>query len=177
MTPFIGEIKIFAGNFAPEGWLFCQGQMLNVSQYQTLFAVIGTIYGGDGQRTFQLPNLQAYAPMGQGAGPGLTPRQIGKPTGKKNITLAMAQMPPHKHDVAATNATGNSSDPTNRIWAKNVSTPAIQPYGQTVVSPVTMHGDAIGPSSSTNTEPHDNMQPYLGINFIIAWDGEYPPRP
>jgi microcystin-dependent protein len=178
MEPFVGEIRIFAGSFAPQGWFFCQGQELNVAQYQTLYAVIGNLYGGvPGGSTFKLPNLQAYALMGQGNGPGLTPSPIGVPGGAAGVTLNTSQVSSHTHAVQATNAPGTSVDPTNRVWAASVSTPQVQPYGKTVAAqPVVMAAGALSPTGSVSPEAHGNMQPYLGINFIIAYEGDYPPR-
>lgn len=173
--PFIGEIRIFAGNFAPDGWFFCQGQKLSTSQYQALYAVIGATYGGDARTYFNLPNLQAYAPMGQGAGAGLTPHTLGHPCGVPAVTLTENQMAPHTHAAQGTNATGTSNNPTNRIWAKVVSTPQIQSYGKTVVdAPVVMKPDALAPVGGGAS--HSNMQPYQGINFIMAWQGDFPVR-
>lgn len=176
-TPFIGEIRIFAGTFAPDGWLFCQGQQLSIAQYQALYAVIGNTYGGQPNVNFNLPNLQAYAPMGQGAGTGLTPRIIGQAVGAPAVTLSSeTQIPPHTHAAQGTNATGTSNNPTNRLWAKIVSTPKVQAYGQTVATqPVIMSNRALSPAGSTGA--HANMQPYLGINFIIAYNGDFPIRP
>ena len=178
--PFIGEIRIFAGTFAPEGWFYCQGQSLIITQYQALYAVIGNTYTpSPSSTTFNLPNLMGFAPIGQGTGPGLTPRQLGVSGGNATITLTRdTQLAAHTHTVNATNAQGNSSDHTNRIWARVASTPQIQPYGKTV-SPTsaTMSNNALSQAGSTAPQPHSNMQPYLGINFIIAYDGDFPMRP
>lgn len=173
--PFIGEIRIFAGNFAPYGWFFCQGQQVNILEFRALYAVIGSTYGGDNRTYFKLPNLQACAPMGQGAGAGLTPRTLAKACGVQAVTLTGDQMPPHTHAAQGTNATGTSNNPSNRLWAKVVSTPQIQPYGKTVVdAPVVMDPNALAPVGGG--APHSNMQPYQGINFIIAWNGDFPVR-
>ncbi|ABQ25551.1 phage tail protein [Geotalea uraniireducens] len=173
--PFIGEIRTFAGNFAPYGWFYCQGQRLSITEFQALYAVIGATYGGDGSTYFNLPNLQAYAPMGQGAGTGLTPRTLGHACGVPATTLIDNQMPPHTHAAQGTNATGTSNNPANRIWAKVISTPQIQPYGKTVAStPVAMKADALASAGGGST--HSNMQPYQGINFIMAWQGDFPVR-
>jgi microcystin-dependent protein len=177
--PFIGEIRIFAGTFAPEGWFYCQGQSLSIAQYQALYAVIGNVYNPSApQGTFNLPNLQGFAPIGQGTGPGLTPRQLGVPGGKSAVTLTSdTQMAAHTHTVNGTNAQGNSNDPTNRIWAKVKSTPQIQPYNTTTSTLVTMSNNALSPAGSVSPQSHSNMQPYLGINFIIAYEGDFPMRP
>lgn len=174
-NPFIGEIRIFAGNFAPDGWFFCTGQSLNVMQYQALYAVIGNTYGGTPGQTFNLPDLRASAPLGQGSAPGLTPRTLGQPCGTAAVTLADSQMVPHTHAAQGSNAVANSNDPTNRIWAKVVSTPQLQPYGKTVASaPLVMNGSAL--SAVGGGGGHSNLQPYQGINFIMAWSGEFPVR-
>lgn len=178
--PFIGEIRIFAGTYAPYGWLYCQGQSLSIAQYQALYAVIGNTYTPSPSPTaFNLPNLQGFAPMGQGTGTGLTPHQLGVPGGKSAIPLTSdTQMAVHTHTANGTNATGNSSDPTNRIWAKVISTPQIQSYGKTVSpTPVTMSNNTLSPAGNVAPQPHSNMQPYLGINFIIAYDGDFPVNP
>lgn len=179
-TPFIGEIRIFAGTYAPYGWLYCQGQSLSTTQYQALYAVIGNTYNPSPlPNYFNLPNLPGFAPMGQGTGPGLTPRQLGVPDGKSAVRLTSdTQLAAHTHTANGTNATGNSSDPTNRLWARVVSTPQIQPYGKTVSpTPGTMSYNALGPAGNAAPQSHSNMQPYLGINFIIACEGDFPVRP
>lgn len=172
--PFIGEISIIAESFAPQGWLFCNGQQLPIPQYQELYAVIGTLYGGDGRATFALPDLRGRAPMGQGQGPGLTNRAIGKTGGTNTVTLDTSKMPSHTHTVAATNAVGTSNDPTGRIWARYAG---LSLYSTTNDNPVPMSTSALGSSGSTGTINHDNVQPCLGINFVIAFEGVYPTRP
>lgn len=170
--PFIGEIRIFAGSYAPDGWLPCNGQQLNPSQYAALYAVIGPAYGGDGRTYFNLPNLQGYAPMNQGQGPGLTNQVIAEAGGATTETLDQSQMPSHTHTATGTNAAGTSNDPTGRIWAKNVGTAAL--YATTNVKPVQMSAAALGVSGSGS--PHANVQPCLGVNFAIAWAGLFPIR-
>lgn len=149
-----------------------------ISQYAPLYAVIGKTYGGDGHTYFNLPDMQGFAPMGQGEVPGLTPRQLGVTGGQSAVTLKNnTQLAPHTHTVNGTNATGNSSDPTNRIWAKAVATLVVQSYGQKIAqTPVVMSNSALSPAGSEAPQPHSNMQPYLGINFIMAWDGVFPAR-
>ncbi|MCM2357373.1 MAG: tail fiber protein [Geobacteraceae bacterium] len=171
--PFIGEIRIFAGSYAPDGWLPCNGQRLSVSSpYTALFAVIGKFYGGDGSTYFNLPNLQGFAPLNQGQGAGLTNQVIGKAGGATTVTLNPSQMPSHTHTAAATNAKATSNDPTGRIWAKAAG---VCLYATTNVSPVAMNGSALGPSGSQGA--HNNIQPCLGVNFAIAWQGIFPVKP
>ncbi|HEX9022755.1 MAG TPA: tail fiber protein [Geobacteraceae bacterium] len=171
-NPFIGEIRIFAGNFAPDGWFFCNGQMLGVQQYLALYAVISNTYGGNGTTTFALPNLQAYAPMGAGAGPTLTPRPIGQPAGTASVALDETQMPSHTHAAQSTNQAATSPDPTDRLWAKNTG---LNLYSTSNNNPVQMAAGELGATGGAAS--HNNMQPYLGINFIIAWQGYFPVNP
>jgi len=174
-TPYIGEIRIFAGLFAPYGWLFCDGSYVPISQYQSLYSIIGNIYGDPTSTTFKLPNIQAYGPIGQGTGPGLTPRVLGEAYGATGATISENNMPSHTHAPQGANAAGNSNDPTGRIWAKVSSTPSIQPYGKTVSGTVsTFYAGAL--SYTGGGLAHNNIQPSLCVNFIIAWDGEYPQR-
>lgn len=173
-NPFIGEIKIFSGNFAPDGWLYCNGQSVAISQFQALYAVIGNTYGvSSNSGFFILPNLGTLAPMGNGSGPGLTNRTLGKPVGISGVTLGYSNMPSHDHQVQSTNQPGTSADPTNRVWAKNVT---INLYSTANNRPVQMAQGTLGVAGSAAPLPHDNMQPFLGISFIIAYQGEFPIR-
>src|SRR4051812_10485417 len=117
MDPFLGEIRIFAGNFPPRGWALCNGQLLAISQNTALFALLGTYYGGDGRTTFALPNLQGAAPIAQGQGPGLTERMLGESGGEAQVTLLQAEMPIHVHRTGASTNGSTGSDPTNSVWA------------------------------------------------------------
>lgn len=169
--PFVAEIRIFAGNFAPRGWAFCNGQLLPVSQNTALFSLIGTTYGGDGRSTTALPNLEGRAPMHPGRGPGLTSRRLGERGGTETVTLTEAQMPDHTHSIMATNNPGNLGIPsTVRALART------QPgfAWQTSAPNVDMAPQAL--PSSGGSLSHNNMQPYLTINFIIALVGLYPSR-
>jgi microcystin-dependent protein len=159
--PYIGEIRMFAGNFAPVGWLFCQGQTLPISQYDVLFNLVGTTYGGDGQETFALPDLQSRVPVHQGAGYPLA--QTG---GAETVTLTTAQLPVHSHaPVATAAATGTS--PSQNQWASYANNEySSQPPA-----------DGLAPnalSAAGGGQTHDNLPPYLVINFIIATEGIYP---
>jgi len=166
--PFIAEIRIFAGNFAPRGWAFCNGQLLPVAQNTALFSLIGTTYGGDGRTTTALPNLQGRAPMHPGRGPGLTPRSLGQKGGVETITLSEAQMPNHNHAMIATEEEVDRRTPENRFLAE----------GEQVYGPATNLDSMAAETLATvgGSQQHNNMQPFLAINFIIALLGLYPSR-
>lgn len=168
--PFIAEIRIFAGNFAPRGWAFCNGQLLPVSQNTALFSLIGTTYGGDGRTTTALPNLKDHAPMHPGRGPGLTSRRLGERGGVSSVTLSEAQMPQHSHDPVANSVSPpNLNNPANAFFARGSGNVYATP-GATNAAADQMVGNTGG------SQAHNNMQPYLGINFIIALQGLYPSR-
>lgn len=171
--PFIAEIRIFAGNFAPRGWAFCNGQLLPIAQNTALFSLIGTTYGGDGRTTTALPNLQGRAPMHPGRGPGLTDRRLGERGGVETITLSAAQMPSHSHTVRCDPGTADQRSPGGAVPAGELSdVTAI--YVNDSNPAATM-----APQSVLNTggsQAHNNMQPYLTISFIIALVGLYPSR-
>ena len=173
--PFVAEIKIFAGNFAPRGWAFCNGTLLQIAQNTALFSLIGTTYGGDGRVTTGLPNLQGRAPMHWGQGPGLTRRVIGQTGGVETVTLTEAQMAAHTHAATGNVSVGgsaNSASPVNNA-------PAGEPMSVTAFysdeTPDALMGDA--PLASTGGgQAHNNVQPYLAINYVIALVGLYPSR-
>ena len=168
--PFVAEIRIFAGNFAPRGWAFCDGQLLPISQNTALFSLIGTTYGGDGRSTTALPNLMGRAPMHPGRGPGLTARRLGQRGGSEHITLTEAQMPSHKHAVVAAAAPAEQSDPVGNDLARSVGG-TIYKSSSTLVD---MAGQAI--ANRGGSGQHNNLQPFLVMNFIIALQGLYPSR-
>ena len=169
-NPFVAEIRIFAGNFAPTGWALCNGQLLPISQNTALFSLLGTFYGGDGKSTFALPNLQGSAPMHQGQGPGLSPRFIGEQSGEPAVTLIQNEMPVHKHALIGTNQLQQLPDPANHTLARANA----NAYLQNPAGFKQMNGLAIGINGGG--APHNNMPPYLGLTFIIALQGVYPPR-
>jgi microcystin-dependent protein len=169
--PFVGEIRMFAGNFAPTGWALCNGQLLPISQNTALFSLLGTMYGGDGKTTFALPDLQGRVPIDFGPGPGLTERFQGEEGGQPYVTLINSEMPAHTHQVLADTAPGSSQDPTNATWGTaGRGRPA--PYGPGLNA--SMSPQAL--NITGGSLPHNNMQPYLAVTFIIALQGIYPPR-
>jgi microcystin-dependent protein len=169
--PFIAEIRIFAGNFAPRGWAFCNGQLLAISQNTALFSLLGTIYGGDGRTTFGLPNLQGRAPMHQGQGPGLTPRTIGELSGSTTVTLLTTEMASHTHAMVASTSPASARLPTDSALSRSRNGNAYQTQASNLA---TMAPAAIGQAGAN--QPHNNLQPYLTLTFIIALQGIYPSR-
>lgn len=168
--PFVGEVRMFAGNFAPRGWAFCDGQLLAVSQNDALFSLLGTIYGGDGRTTFGLPDLRGRIPIHAGSGPGLSPRRLGAKGGAENVTLTVNQMPSHTHPMQASTAIGVDSNPTGRLLAQSISTDL---YTEDF-SPANMNSASI--TNLGGSRSHTNLQPFLCINYIIALFGIYPSR-
>jgi microcystin-dependent protein len=171
MNPYLGEIRIFAFNFAPRGWAACNGQLLAISSNPALFALIGTYYGGNGTTTFALPNLQSRIPIHQGQGQGLSPYNIGEQGGTENVTLTTQQMPQHNHMVNTNNGLGGTTRPANALLA---ATSSDKPYTTSASDGSTLNPSAI--SFAGNNQPHDNIQPYLVLNFCIATQGIFPPR-
>jgi len=169
-NPFLAEIRIFAGNFAPTGWALCNGQLLPISQNTALFSLLGTFYGGDGKTTFALPDLQGSAPVHQGQGPGLSQRFIGEQAGEQAVTLIQSEMPAHTHALNGTNQLQNLPDPANHTLARANANAYVQnPTGFTQ-----MNGLAVGITG--DNLPHNNMPPFLTLTFIIALQGVFPPR-
>jgi microcystin-dependent protein len=167
--PFVGEIRMFGGNFAPAGWAFCSGQLLPISENDILFQLIGTTYGGDGQQTFALPNLQSRVPIHMGQGPGvLNNYQLGENGGAEAVTLTSNSIPIHSHAALCSNAGGNSSNPAGGVWATSDTT-----QYSTASGPDTTMGNM--PTTPVGgSQPHDNMIPYLCVNYIISLFGIYP---
>jgi microcystin-dependent protein len=164
--PYIGEIRMFAGNFAPAGWMFCDGQLLPISEYETLFVVIGTTYGGDGQSTFALPDLQSRVPIHQGTGPGGT-FTLGENAGVEQVTLTTGQMPAHSHPLRGTTSIANATGPGGNVLAQSS---VAKMYFADVTDGDMAH--TIQPVGGS--QPHENIQPYLVINFIISLFGIFP---
>lgn len=176
---FIGEIRIFAGNFAPRGWLMCQGQLLSIAQNTALFSLLGTAYGGDGRVTFGLPDLRGRTATHQGQGPGLSQYDVGEATGSESVSLILTELPAHNHLVAVSNAAGTATDPTNGLAAQintgSVRTPDTVAFGYTA-PPVTGTLNPAAVSAAGGSQPHSNLQPYLCITYIIATEGIFPSR-
>jgi len=176
MDPFVAEIRMFAGNFAPTGWAQCNGQLLPISQNTALFSLLGTTYGGDGRSTFALPNLQGCAPMQPGQGPGLSLHDLGESGGEPTVTLLQTEMPAHSHFANCLNgAVGDSNSPI--LWAKTHGASRQQAppdYTTTGTPSVQMNPQAIGITGGNL--PHNNMSPFLAVTFIIALQGVFPPR-
>lgn len=169
MDPFVAEVRIVPFNFAPQGWAFCNGQLLPISQNTALFSLLGTTYGGNGLNNFALPDLQGRAPLHPGQGPGLSDRFLGETGGSETVTLLELEIPAHNHAIQAVNDSGLQSSPQNALLARgDVYTNSPGTLGN-------MRMDMVTPSG--NSFPHNNMQPYLTVNFIIALQGIYPPRP
>jgi microcystin-dependent protein len=168
---FVAEIRIFAGNFAPNGWAFCNGQLMPIAQNTALFSLLGTTYGGDGKSTFALPDLRTRAAIQPGTGPGLTQRLLGESGGEASTTLLSSQMPAHSHGLRASSALATTTVASGNMLATvNAPNP---PYHE----PTAMA--AMGPnvlSTNGSSAPHQNMQPYLHTTFIIALQGIFPPR-
>lgn len=170
--PFIAEIRIFAGNFAPRNWAFCNGQLLPIAQNTALFSLIGTIYGGDGRTTTALPNLQGRAPMHPGSGPGLSTRTLGQSGGSETITLSENQLVQHTHALQASTSPATVNALTNTTaLARSVGGFS---YKGSATANATLNTGALLPTGGS--QPHNNMQPFLTINFIIALAGVYPSR-
>ena len=168
-NPFVAEIRIFGGNFAPIGWAFCDGQLMPISQNTALFSLLGTTYGGDGRTTFGLPDLRGRSPLHQGQGPGLTSRPLGEPAGVETVTLTQSQTPMHTHAIAG-GAAAAATTPGANLLGKPASAKIYGP----ATSIVPMSPSAIGPAGQN--QAHDNRQPYLVLSFIIALQGIFPPR-
>lgn len=173
-NPFVAEIRMFAGNFAPTGWATCDGQIMSISQNTALFSLLGTTYGGNGTSNFALPNLQDSAPIHQGQGPGLSNYILGQTGGEQNVTLLTSQMPSHAHALNCSNTNGNQPSPSGNLWAKAHLSKASENIYAATSDSTHMNAGAIG--ASGGGQPHNNMPPYLCLTFIIALQGVYPPR-
>ena len=164
--PYVGEIRMFAGNFAPNGWMFCEGATLPISENEVLFQLIGTTYGGDGEETFNLPNLASRVPIHMGTGPDGTTYQLGEMAGTEQETLTVQQIPNHTHPPLGSNTAAAQNTPGGAMFAQAVN----NPYA--VVSPINMSPQVVGPAGGS--QPHENTQPFLCINFIISLFGVFP---
>ena len=171
--PFVGEIRMFAGNFAPRGWAFCDGQLLAVSQNDALFSLLGTIYGGDGRTTFGLPDLRGRVPIHAGSGPGLSQRRLGAKTGVEKVTLTVNQLASHTHDLQAADVKADTTKPAGMVLARSPGASGVKMYAKETPNKALASNSisAVGGSRSFT-----NMAPFLCVNFIIALFGIYPSR-
>jgi len=176
---FIGEIRLFGGSFAPRGWAFCDGSLLSISNFDVLFALIGTTYGGDGVNTFALPDLRSRVPLSQGQGGGLSNYMMGQAGGVEQVTLDNTQLPAHQHGLNATTATGSAMSPGPTVMLATpveagVGTSLYVVPGNSAVDPAPMAAQSIGMTGGN--QPHSNMMPTQAINYIIATEGLFPNR-
>jgi microcystin-dependent protein len=173
MDPFVAEIRIFPFNFAPKGWAFCDGQILPLSQNTALFSLLGTTYGGDGKSNFALPNMQGNAPMHPGQGPGLSLHDLGETGGSDTVSLLESEIPSHSHALMASSTVSSKPSAVGNALARvgSGATPYLAPAGAPLVN---FSDNAIAPAGGD--QPHNNLQPYLTLNFCIALQGVYPPR-
>lgn len=177
MDFFIGQITLFGGNFAPRGWALCNGQMLAISTNQALFAILGTIYGGNGTTNFALPNLQGRVPVHAGSGAGLSVYTLGQAGGSEEVTLNTTQMPMHNHMLTGSASNGDSDAPANAYFAQtydqNAGTNSLT-YTASPSSQATMNPGVV--TNAGGSQPHANLQPYLALNYIICLEGVFPAR-
>ena len=167
-TPYVGQIMAFGGTFAPQGWALCDGSLLPISQYETLFTLIGTTYGGDGQTTFALPDLRGRAALHQGQGSGLSSYVLGESGGAEAVTLTVGQLPQHLHSAMGNSGAGTSPSPSGALWAGSPT----NIYTAGAAANTAMSATSI--SVSGGSQPHDNMLPFVTLNFCIAFEGIYP---
>ena len=172
MDQFVGQVIAVGFNFPPVGWVLCNGQLLSISQYQALYVLLGTTYGGDGINTFGVPDLRGRSPMGQGTGLGLPPVVLGQAAGTETVTLTSQQIPAHTHVLMASSVNGTASKPANNMIIANGGTAApVNLYG-TVAATVSLAAAAIGPAGGS--QPHENQQPFNTVNYIISTEGVFP---
>jgi microcystin-dependent protein len=174
-NPFLAEIRIFTGGFAPKGWAQCDGQVMPISQNTALFSLLGTTYGGNGTSNFALPNMQGCAPMQAGQGPGLSLRDLGETGGEQTVTLLQTEMPAHSHSAHVSSGTDHLASPDSNSWGasqrgmSNVYAPATPSINNVQMNPFAL-------SIAGGNLPHNNMPPFLGLMFIIALQGVFPAR-
>lgn len=170
--PFLAEVRMVGFNFAPRGWSFCNGQLLPIAQNTALFSLLGTTYGGNGQTTFALPNLQGMVPMFWGQGPGLSSHDLGETAGTETVTLSQNELPAHTHPVTAANVPGAVKAPSPDVGLDRTSGGNIYLTPPANLVPMA----ANNPAANVGDQPHNNMMPYTVLNFIIALQGIYPSR-
>jgi len=171
MSPYVGEIRMFAGNFAPNGWMFCEGQTLPIAENEVLFQLIGTTYGGDGEETFNLPNLASRVPIHMGTGPSGDTYQLGEMAGTESETLTIQQISSHTHTLNGTINQATQNPPSANVTLAQLAVQTATAYG--VDNPLNpLHANSMTPAGGS--QPHENMQPFLCINFIISLFGVFP---
>jgi len=182
MDQYIGEIRLFAGDYAPEDWAICDGRLLNINQYNVLYSLIGTTYGGNGTTTFAVPDLRGRAPVGIGQGVGLTARNLGSAFGTEAVTLTSAQMPTHTHPMTVSTGAATNIGPSNALLGNAGCTVSGTSYavqyfddGNPNTTTVTLNSQSV--SNFGGNMPHNNRQPYVALTYIIALQGTYPQRP
>lgn len=171
---FIGEVRVFGGNFAPVNWHLCDGSLLAISEYNALFALIGTVYGGDGMNTFGIPDLRGRLPVGQGQGPGLTNRIIGQSFGNESVSLVTNQLPAHNHAFNTTADAATASSPANGVFAAQTDGDKIYVAANGANQPAVLAANSV--VQTGGSLPHDNIMPSLGISYIICLNGIFPSR-
>jgi microcystin-dependent protein len=177
MDAYIGEIRAFCGDFAPVNWAFCEGQLLPISGNTALFSLLGVNYGGNGKTNFALPDLRGAVPIGQGQGPGLTARYVGEMGGSASVALLANEMPAHNHLANGVTTGGTSNAPTNNVTWAQANTGGREPDPVNLYAPTAntaMNAQALQPAGGS--QPHNNMQPFLAVRFIICMNGIFPPR-
>ncbi len=174
-NPFLAEVRIFAGNFAPKGWALCNGQLMPLSQNTALFSLLGTTYGGDGKSNFALPNLQGSSPMQAGQGPGLSLRDLGETSGEQNVTLLQTEMPAHSHGAQGAAGSDQTSPAGNNAWASGGKFGGGNLYAPTAGG-ANVPMNPFGTSIAGGNLPHNNLMPFLCLTFIIALQGVFPAR-
>ena len=179
MDPFLGEIKLFAGNFAPRAWAYCDGQLLPISQYSALFSILGTTYGGDGRTTFALPDLRGRAAIHPGNGPGLSSYQLGQKGGRETISLGLVNLPSHTHNTTSTTTVhvgdnNNEDEPEDNFLGNG------QIYSSTAAAGTNLNSAAVTTATTVGMQgggqAYSNLQPFLGVHYIIALQGVFPSR-
>jgi microcystin-dependent protein len=173
--PFVAEIRIFPFTFAPKGWAYCHGQLMPISQNTALFSLLGTTYGGDGKSTFALPNLRGRIPIHPGVGDGLSPRTLGETGGQESVALLPSEIPLHSHTARALNDAGDTTSPTGASWA----TPRVGRSSEPSYADASMQSTSVSGAlqSAGGGAGHNNLPPYLVLNYFIALQGVFPPRP
>lgn len=169
MAPYVGEIRLGAWNFAPQGWAFCHGQLMPIAEYDTLFQLIGTTYGGDGQDTFALPDLRGRVPIGMGTGPDGTTHQIGEMAGVEEVTLTTQQIPNHTHALLASNGPGTLDLPGGGVLA---TPPGVRPYAPGAALDTSLAPTTLAPRGGS--QPHTNVMPFQAVSFVISLFGIFP---